>query len=35
VGIRHRLWEVGNCLPYVCQRTVHLGRKGYKYTIDG
>jgi hypothetical protein len=26
---------VGNYLPYVCHRTVHLGRKSYKCTVDG
>jgi len=26
---------VENCLSYVCHRTVYLGRKSYKYTVDG
>jgi len=35
-GIRPRYaLGVENCLSYVCHRTVYLGRKSYKYTVDG
>lgn len=27
--------NAGNCSLYVCQRTVSLGRNGYKCTVDG